>query len=554
MILTSVDFNGKHIELAKKTNLNSNIITVLMGNNGVGKSRLIQLVCSTFIFLERYRGKFVKDNFITNLSFLNYEESISYSINDSEYKCSNQIEPYLQTFIIDGHLIKIEAVYPFTQAKILSDISQLSGEVAQKIEGIIHNANREVFAYRKDISLHFTENENICNKIITPTKVLAVTGSPYDKFPFHERSFLSRERKGYIYLGSKCFDRSFGRRRFNFDQFLQKKFDQLGASFIKLLLKPDQEKLDFTKVLNAIGVSKNFSLNIQLHERLVRMPISKDDIYEVALDEEFARSRVDQFNLSDVDKDDLSTRLFNAVKYVIGNKKYEFHETIQIQYDINLDENVSDAEMLASLELLSDYGLLALDDITFTRLDKKGEKFPLSGASSGQLSLLFIFSSIAGELENDSLIFIDEPELSLHPEWQLNFMPLLEDVFSSFKNCHFIIATHSPNIVSSLPKENCYLVNLEDKVPTLKPSKDFHNRSADFQLAEAFNRPGNRNEYLTTQVIEVLDEICENNNSEVEIINKAKRLLTFEENLTEGDQVKTLLSILKKTLKALNLQ
>ncbi|WP_419204023.1 AAA family ATPase [Bordetella trematum] len=49
---------------------------------------------------------------------------------------------------------------------------------------------------------------------------------------------------------------------------------------------------------------------------------------------------------------------------------------------------------------------------------------------------------------NDSVIFIDEPELSLHVDWQRQLFPILMKQQSSNQ---FIVATHSPFIFSKYP-------------------------------------------------------------------------------------------------------
>tara|TARA_R110002033_G_scaffold573_3_gene5373 strand:+ start:482 stop:1630 length:1149 start_codon:yes stop_codon:yes gene_type:complete len=53
-----------------------------------------------------------------------------------------------------------------------------------------------------------------------------------------------------------------------------------------------------------------------------------------------------------------------------------------------------------------------------------------------------------------SLVFIDEPELSLHVDWQRQLFPTL---FSQKKNNQFIIATHSPFIYSRYPDKEIVL-------------------------------------------------------------------------------------------------
>ena len=74
--------------------------------------------------------------------------------------------------------------------------------------------------------------------------------------------------------------------------------------------------------------------------------------------------------------------------------------------------------------------------------------------SSGQFHLLKSIITLMAELENSSLILIDEPEISLHPSWQINYMSVLNKMISQFNNCHVVVATHSHLIVTTLPLKN----------------------------------------------------------------------------------------------------
>jgi len=62
------------------------------------------------------------------------------------------------------------------------------------------------------------------------------------------------------------------------------------------------------------------------------------------------------------------------------------------------------------------------------------------------------------------IIFIDEPDLHLHLDWQRQYIQKLIDVFWEFLkenkdiSLHFIIATHSPFILSDVPAENVILL------------------------------------------------------------------------------------------------
>ena len=52
---------------------------------------------------------------------------------------------------------------------------------------------------------------------------------------------------------------------------------------------------------------------------------------------------------------------------------------------------------------------------------------------------------------NNSIILVDEPEISLHPAWQQKILKVYENIG---ENNQVIVATHSPHIIASTPKEN----------------------------------------------------------------------------------------------------
>lgn len=114
--------------------------------------------------------------------------------------------------------------------------------------------------------------------------------------------------------------------------------------------------------------------------------------------------------------------------------------------------------------------------------------------------------ALASVIDNASLVLIDEPELSLHPEWQVDYVNLLSKTFARFKGCHFVVATHSPMVVSQLPK-HANLITLDQ--PSLPPSEKISGQSADYLLAEVFGAPMPGNLYIRERVVEALGLIAE---------------------------------------------
>ena len=80
-----------------------------------------------------------------------------------------------------------------------------------------------------------------------------------------------------------------------------------------------------------------------------------------------------------------------------------------------------------------------------------GKEFDITGLSSGEKQLFLRALSLKFLEVNNSVILIDEPEISLHPQWQRKII----DVYKSIgEHNQLIIATHSPHIVGSVKSEN----------------------------------------------------------------------------------------------------
>lgn len=81
----------------------------------------------------------------------------------------------------------------------------------------------------------------------------------------------------------------------------------------------------------------------------------------------------------------------------------------------------------------------------------KDRKIALPFLSSGEKQLLFLL--IETLVANVNTILIDEPELSMHVDWQktlVRSMQLLNP------NAQIILATHSPEIMADIPDDKIF--------------------------------------------------------------------------------------------------
>jgi predicted ATP-binding protein involved in virulence len=68
--------------------------------------------------------------------------------------------------------------------------------------------------------------------------------------------------------------------------------------------------------------------------------------------------------------------------------------------------------------------------------------------SSGEQHMLILFYDLLFNESENSLILIDEPEISLHVEWQLSFLADLRNIVSLVPH-DIVLATHSPQIINN---------------------------------------------------------------------------------------------------------
>jgi predicted ATP-binding protein involved in virulence len=109
-------------------------------------------------------------------------------------------------------------------------------------------------------------------------------------------------------------------------------------------------------------------------------------------------------------------------------------------------------------------------DARMVGLNPEGEKLPIFKNSAGKVFDINQLSSGEKQLfvramalrmlgANNSVILIDEPEISMHPAWQQRIVKVYEKIGN---NNQVIIATHSPHVVASVPKESVKLLKREN--------------------------------------------------------------------------------------------
>lgn len=81
--------------------------------------------------------------------------------------------------------------------------------------------------------------------------------------------------------------------------------------------------------------------------------------------------------------------------------------------------------------------------------------------STGELTTLYLYSTLIAEITYDSLIILDEPECNLHPQAITKSISALYKILNKFDS-YCILATHSPYVIREILSQNVYVMRKID--------------------------------------------------------------------------------------------
>ena len=184
-----------------------------------------------------------------------------------------------------------------------------------------------------------------------------------------------------------------------------------------------------------------------------------------------------------------------------NNKAFTEKETLY--YDL-LDEECNVHDDRNALKILS-----ALDLVSYPSLKVyKDSDFLFDQSSSGEWSLFCQMVSIMSEIQPGSIVLIDEPENSAHPNWQINYIGWLKKIFEQYYNCHFVIATHSHFMLIDLEPQTSDIIALDRSETGLRNIAEGVNTfcwSVDDILYRVFHVRNTRNYVFEKKMLSLFD-------------------------------------------------
>ncbi|WP_394388993.1 AAA family ATPase [Shewanella woodyi] len=479
--LFNISIDGSKFEISKAIHSNKNIISVLTGKNGSGKSRILEFIASNFhvtaAFLQKYPN--------------NWDENFNAYVgdySDNQMFCN-----------VNGREVAVQRIN-----KTLACGFQYDGQVQ---------------SWRQ----------------LSPAKLICISTSPFDRFPANSTSKLAAN-DFYSYIGMKN-TRSNNSVKSLISNVVDTMFKKPNSIDSNLdVIKTTLEYLGYgTRIL--VSYSKSPGV---------------DDIFPVTLDKvalilNKLKSNTDIENpTTKEDQYEYLNEVYESILYLYRNSGEKNKKTFSIPLNL-ARKNILEDDYIKAIQVLSRAGIFKVKSLKLSEKTDNRRFIDFVNASSGEQCLSLMLLGVSSQIENGSLICIDEPEISLHPEWQEEFIHLLDKLFSGYQNCHFVIATHSPLIVSNLNSENCFVLDLDkNELVNIHNSKS---RSSDYQLATLFKSPGFKNEYLVNESLDILSHLSRSVDINTDIRNRATLLLSIFHMLDEDDPVYSLISTIQRVMR-----
>lgn len=126
---------------------------------------------------------------------------------------------------------------------------------------------------------------------------------------------------------------------------------------------------------------------------------------------------------------------------------------------------------------------------------KYDELIPIDSLSSGEKQIVYRGSFLLRDINalNGAFVFIDEPEISLHPLWQMKIMDYYKSIFTNDaeqQTSQMFVVTHSPFIIHNENRRNDKVIVLardEEGNIVIRDEPEYYRCSSVELVKDAFN-------------------------------------------------------------------
>ncbi len=326
-----------------------------------------------------------------------------------------------------------------------------------------------------------------------PHRVLCTSGSVADRFPSKDLAGGGRSRfdvPNYAYIGQRAGPNILSKKapletmlgfaldsananRFKSDFFMRAHKFAGVKSRVEFIFQRRQKKAkDVPDLLGRVqNISNDTPKQPSKAKRADELPVS------------FATA---QWLLEEFEYDDFTTLETAILK---GGKRL----TATLSSDGVECNDFSASALRLGLHL----GLIGLLDAQVTPVDGN-RAFSLFDLSSGEYHMYTSILGLGFGMTSSTLVLIDEPENSLHPQWQREYMATVIKICGeTLVDGHLVVCTHSPLIVATATQDST-IVDLT--LPDAQVNVASYGASADELLLSQFGVGSSRNHMVVAAI------------------------------------------------------
>lgn len=368
------------------------------------------------------------------------------------------------------------------------------------------------------------DNRLLASKKLRVPTIVACNFGAFDKFPVQKVNGSSQTRYDvpyYKYVGAHV------------------NGNMISSSAIAFRLlfalkenMDDRQRQNLSSILDFIGYDHTITLNYSIVLKSKKNGSVYDHVLQhVQKDKEYSKLTSEQ-------RSNKVRELYDFYK----NK--EFAKQPTYNYDIDIDQNSLAAnEDLNYIYKLKQYDLVQAASVVFY---KNGTQIASEEMSSGEFAMLSMVLSIStASSDSHTLILIDEPELSLHPNWQMTIIDNLDRALKD-QVCHLLIATHSHMLVSDLPMNRSSVSQWEKdddgNLIANRIEENTYGWSAEEVLLKVFKTATDRNRYFGERIAKLLEQMGNDTITKEAVADELNELQEISQHLSDVDPMKMVLN------------
>ncbi len=406
-------------------------LTIVYGANGVGKTMIFRLLDGIFNFsFDTRKNRTIRqiaeiEFKKISLEFTNGTVAIFSKINHGEIECSiiDKLKKQRKISLIDHEFGELD--FDFSE-----------------VNKVVDKICKEVGAIYQDKNTILDVNNQTLDIILFLTKYAELIPLDNDHNSRLSAYFYYQEILNSIKLYLIDTERLFSYRKKGDAEYKKDTIDRSSQELAKIIETKNEQyrKLsdDLKNSLSNRILTKQVKTDVDVKtlKQLVKEVEQKRKKYiAVGLIEDNSNNFEIPDDIGELDRAILAVNIQDMLEQLKIYEEDSFYERLQLFIEILNNRRLS----YKSIKISEQHG--------FTFTNAKGKELKPDNLSSGEQHELVLLYQLLFKIPENSLILIDEPEISLHITWQKEFTNDMEDIIK-LRNFDILLATHSPSIIN----------------------------------------------------------------------------------------------------------